>query len=76
MVFWRWDNGSLQQTTNLSNVVLPSSLSNHSWLEIYSVDEVGNVGELLSISVSRDLTLPSVSLIPAIWPILARILKF
>ena len=62
MVFWRWDNGSLQQTTNLSNVVLPSSLSNHSWLEIYSVDEVGNVGELLSISVSRDLTLPSVTI--------------
>ncbi|WP_338174562.1 hypothetical protein [Candidatus Poseidonia alphae] len=61
LMFWRWDNGSLQQTTNLSNVVLPSSLSNHSWLEIYSVDEVGNLGEALSLSVSRDLSAPSIS---------------
>ena len=62
MFFWSWDNGTIQQTNNASNIVLPSDSNNGSWLSVYSVDTIGNHGEGLNFTVSRDLSVPEIQI--------------
>jgi hypothetical protein len=62
MFFWRWDNGTIQQTNNASNIVLPSDVNNGSWLSVYAVDAIGNNGGGLNFTVSRDLSVPEIQI--------------
>jgi len=62
MFFWSWDNGTIQQTTNASNIVLSSGVNNGSWLSVYAVDAMGNHGDGLNFTVSRDLSVPEIQI--------------
>ena len=58
---WSWDNGTIQQHTYLSMVIMPNSLSNQSWLEIRAVDALGHSSETLAVNIQRDVTLPIIT---------------
>ena len=58
---WSWDNGTIQQNTDLSVVIIPNSLSNQSWLEIRAVDALGHSSETLAVTIHRDVTLPIIT---------------
>ena len=58
---WSWDNGTLQESTSLSSIILPSSISNSSWLELIAFDALGHSSATLFSEISRDLTPPEVT---------------
>ena len=59
---WSFDNGTLSTSTHLSDVLLSSSNSPTSWLSIHAVDRLGNEGANLAVSISRDISMPIITI--------------
>lgn len=62
MYYWTWDNGTLLSSSLKSDVKMSSGSSSSSWLELYAVDQLGNIGNSASLTVLRDTSSPVISL--------------
>ncbi len=60
---WSWDNGTNQQSSVITDVRLSTSSSSSSWLTLQAVDRLGNQGDVLTASITRDLTPPIISIV-------------
>ena len=60
--YWTWDNTTLSSSSQSSDVKMSSDSSASSWLEIYAVDQLGNIGTSVSGLLLRDTSPPAITL--------------
>jgi hypothetical protein len=60
--YWTWDNTTLSSSSQSSDVKMLSDSSASSWLEIYAVDQLGNIGTSVSGLLLRDTSPPAITL--------------